>query len=38
MLLGCRGCRLQAKYIIHTVGPVYKDAETSAPVLAAAYK
>jgi len=33
-----RGGRLQAKYVIHTVGPEYEDDETSAPLLAAAYK
>lgn len=33
-----RGGRLQAKYVIHTVGPVYEDAEASAPMLASAYK
>eukprot|EP00878_Enallax_costatus_P009036 GHUV01009448.1.p1 GENE.GHUV01009448.1~~GHUV01009448.1.p1 ORF type:complete len:309 (+),score=83.54 GHUV01009448.1:300-1226(+) len=30
--------RLQAKYIIHTVGPVYTSAEESAPLLSKAYK
>jgi O-acetyl-ADP-ribose deacetylase (regulator of RNase III) len=29
---------LQVKYVIHTVGPVYKSEEESAPLLAAAYK
>jgi O-acetyl-ADP-ribose deacetylase (regulator of RNase III) len=33
-----RGARLQAKYVIHTVGPRYESAEASAPLLAAAYK
>lgn len=31
------GFDLPAKYVIHTVGPVYDDAETSAPILKAAY-
>eukprot|EP00775_Hariotina_reticulata_P009947 gene9947-10102_t len=29
--------RLQVKFIIHTVGPVYKNAEESAPLLRQAY-
>ncbi|WIA30970.1 hypothetical protein OEZ86_001018 [Tetradesmus obliquus] len=29
--------RLQAKFVIHTVGPVYKNAEESAPLLRQAY-
>lgn len=29
--------RLQAKFVIHTVGPVYENAETSAPLLRKAY-
>lgn len=29
--------RLQTKYIIHTVGPVYENAEESAPLLRQAY-
>lgn len=33
-----RGGRLQAKYVIHTVGPRYESAEESAPLLTAAYK
>lgn len=33
-----RGGRLQAKYVIHTVGPRYESAEASAPLLASAYK
>lgn len=33
-----RGGRLQAKYVVHTVGPRYESAEASAPLLAAAYK
>ncbi|GBF98924.1 appr-1-p processing enzyme family [Raphidocelis subcapitata] len=33
-----RGGRLQAKYVIHTVGPRYESDEESAPLLAAAYK
>lgn len=33
-----RGGRLQAKYVIHTVGPKYESAEASAPLLAAAYR
>lgn len=31
------GFNLPAKFVIHTVGPVYQSAEKSAPVLAAAY-
>ncbi|KAI8476825.1 MAG: hypothetical protein J3K34DRAFT_399569 [Monoraphidium minutum] len=33
-----RGGRLQAKYVIHTVGPRYESAEVSEPLLASAYK
>jgi O-acetyl-ADP-ribose deacetylase (regulator of RNase III) len=33
----CSAGRLQAKYIIHTVGPVYENAEESAPLLRQAY-
>ncbi|KAF8068244.1 macro domain-containing protein [Scenedesmus sp. PABB004] len=29
--------RLQAKFVIHTVGPIYKSAEESAPLLRKAY-
>jgi O-acetyl-ADP-ribose deacetylase (regulator of RNase III) len=29
--------RLQAKFVIHTVGPVYTNAEESAPLLRQAY-
>ena len=29
--------RLQVRYVIHTVGPVYQDPQTSAPLLASAY-
>lgn len=33
----CSAGRLQAKFVIHTVGPVYEDAEVSAPLLRKAY-
>jgi hypothetical protein len=36
-ILGCSAGRLQAKFVIHTVGPVYKNAEESAPLLRQAY-
>ena len=29
--------RLQVRYVIHTVGPVYQDPQTSAPLLTSAY-
>ncbi|MEE3368012.1 MAG: O-acetyl-ADP-ribose deacetylase [Planctomycetota bacterium] len=29
--------QLQVRYVIHTVGPVYQDRQTSAPLLASAY-
>ena len=32
------GYNLPAKYIIHTVGPVYESPEVSAPVLESAYR
>jgi len=32
------GARLSASYVIHTVGPVYRDAVQSAPLLASAYR
>ena len=32
------GFGLPARWVIHTVGPVYKDEETSAPVLASAVR
>lgn len=32
-----RGFHLPARFVIHTVGPVYEDAETSASDLKAAY-
>ena len=32
------GFDLPARHVIHTVGPVYDDAEASAPLLAAAYR
>lgn len=32
------GFRLPARYVIHTVGPVYKSDEVSAPLLEAAYR
>ena len=33
-----KGYKLPAKYIIHTVGPIYHSAEHDAPVLANCYK
>jgi len=33
----CRAGRLQAKFVIHTVGPVYESKEASAPLLRKAY-
>jgi O-acetyl-ADP-ribose deacetylase (regulator of RNase III) len=30
--------RLQINHVIHTVGPIFDDEETSAPLLAAAYR
>ena len=30
--------RLQVKHVIHTVGPIYSDEETSAPLLDSAYR
>jgi O-acetyl-ADP-ribose deacetylase (regulator of RNase III) len=33
-----RAARLQVKYVIHTVGPVYESAEASAPLLASSYR
>lgn len=33
----CSAGRLQAKFVIHTVGPVYENAEVSAPLLRKAY-
>ena len=33
-----RGFYLPARYVIHTVGPIYEDAETSAPLLEAAHR
>lgn len=33
-----RGGRLQAKYVVHAVGPRYESAAASAPLLAAAYR
>ena len=33
----CSAGRLQAKFVIHTVGPVYENAEASAPLLRKAY-
>jgi O-acetyl-ADP-ribose deacetylase (regulator of RNase III) len=33
-----RGGALPARHVIHTVGPVYDDAESSAPLLTAAYR
>ena len=30
--------KLPAKYVIHTVGPIYRNDEVSAPVLASAYR
>lgn len=38
LLSSCSAGRLQAKFVIHTVGPVYEDKETSAPLLSKAYK
>jgi O-acetyl-ADP-ribose deacetylase (regulator of RNase III) len=32
------GFRLAARYVIHAVGPVFRSAEASAPLLAAAYR
>ena len=32
------GCELPARYVIHTVGPIYVDAGRSAPLLRAAYR
>ena len=32
------GFRLPARYVIHTVGPLYRSAEASAPLLRAAYE
>ena len=32
------GFRLPARFVIHTVGPVYRSAAASAPLLAAAYR
>ncbi len=32
------GFRLPARYVIHTVGPVYQSARASAPLLRAAYE
>ena len=32
------GFRLPAPWVIHTVGPIYQDAETSEPILASAYR
>jgi hypothetical protein len=32
------GFRLPARHVIHTVGPIYDDDETSAPLLASAYR
>jgi O-acetyl-ADP-ribose deacetylase (regulator of RNase III) len=36
-LAPCSAGRLQAKFVIHTVGPVYESAEASAPLLRKAY-
>lgn len=33
-----KGYRLKARHVIHTVGPRYSDAATSAPKLASAYR
>jgi O-acetyl-ADP-ribose deacetylase len=33
-----QGFNLPAKYVIHTVGPVYSNDEQSAPLLASAYR
>jgi O-acetyl-ADP-ribose deacetylase (regulator of RNase III) len=38
LLCVCSAGRLQAKFVIHTVGPVYKNAEESAPLLRRAYQ
>ncbi len=32
------GFKLKARHVIHTVGPIYRDANHSAPLLAAAYR
>ena len=32
-----RGFKLDATFVIHTVGPVYNNKKTSAPELASAY-
>ncbi|MEE8556835.1 MAG: O-acetyl-ADP-ribose deacetylase [Myxococcota bacterium] len=32
------GFELRARHVIHTVGPVYRSAETSAPLLGAAFR
>lgn len=32
------GGKLRAKYVIHTVGPVYKNEQESAPILQSAYQ
>ena len=32
------GGNLRAKYVIHTVGPIYRNDVESAPVLASAYR
>jgi O-acetyl-ADP-ribose deacetylase (regulator of RNase III) len=32
------GFRLRARHVIHTVGPVYRSAEKSAPLLRSAYR
>ena len=32
------GFRLPARWVIHAVGPVYRDAATSAPLLASTYR
>ena len=34
----CRGFKLPAKYVIHTVGPVYKSEKDSAPLLYNAHR
>jgi O-acetyl-ADP-ribose deacetylase (regulator of RNase III) len=36
-VLSCSAGRLQAKFVIHTVGPVYENKEVSAPLLRKAY-
>eukprot|EP00955_Chlamydomonas_euryale_P074398 362018-Chlamydomonas_euryale.AAC.5 len=33
----CRGYRLPAKHVIHTVGPIYRNDAVSEPLLTAAY-